>query len=292
MKKTLSLLILIISISSISSQFRQHYLLYSANFSTDVVLNKNEYLEGEEIWALVMIRNAGSKIDSICNLNEYDVTRELEIENSEGKKAEYKSIICDAFGCLFTVFKPGDSTKFLVSLDCYGYEPEKPGGHTDHFYFPEDNYSINLWGTETTFKVKKPHGRDSVARVILTSIYSMDKVKDYVKETNAFRDFAFEYEGSIYAEKAFYFSCMNKSFSHKGFLIDQDYIDDCKWFIDSHPNSFYMRTIIWHTAYNIGKVSNNKYIVKNFLEDIIERFPGTMAAKNAKDYLDKNFIQL
>ncbi len=93
------------------------------------------------------------------------------------------------------------------------------------------------------------------------------------KKINAYKDFAFKYKQSIYSEIAFYYYSMGRGLLSKDILLDEDFINDCQWFLNEFPNSNYSGSVVWFEAYSIAKVRNNKYMIKDFLEGVIENHP-------------------
>lgn len=286
MKITLFLLVIIFSPAFLYSQ--------TENLRATITLNKSEYLEGEEVWVSVTIRNVGSKPDSLFNLSEEYILRDIGVINGKGKAAEYKGMISEPRRPHYTIFMQGDSIGYSEPIQSdYGNEKEKSnekfaGGN----FFTEDEYYVKFWGNSVKFVVKKPTGYESDARKELMSLYNANTPRTEIdKKLKTYRDFAFRNIKSVYAERAFYDYCAGKVLSGEQILLlDEEFIGDCQWFKDNFPNSYYSGEIIWDEAYSIAKVRNNKYMVKNFLEGIIENHPNTIASWNANYYLTYDFI--
>ncbi len=272
-------------------------------FNVNVSLSKTQYLESEEIWVNLTFKNISDGVDSLNHIAESDISERLNILNKLGIRAYYNGVFAEPRGNPYVKFRPGETKSFSIPvLDDYGYEKEQNGFRicAMNYYFPEDKYSIQyrdningIMSNKSEFEVKKASGYDSVAREKLKIIYNINTKAigdNYLEKIVDLRNFAYAFKKSVYSETAFYLSSLNITLSSStDNLINESYIEDCNWFIDIFPNSYYIKEIIWDGANAVSKVKKNKTEISKFLNDIIAKYPNTKASENASAYLNYDF---
>jgi len=269
------------------------------NFTSEISVDKEKYIEGEDITVSVKVKNISNKTDSLAQFNSYDVMISLGITNEKGENLVYKGAITDFARIKYTVFKPGETKGYsLQILEDYGNEKLQKDYSlcAMHYYFPQGSYTLqyndgNSSSNTIKFIVEAPVGNESDRWDELKSIYTIPTPKGQgVKEKAwALMGFAQKNKESVYSENAFYIASLDIIDSGKGWLINDDYIERCKWFIDTYPNSIYINGVVWDAAFAVAHLTKNKYIVDNFLDKIIVEYPNTDASINAKNFLNYNF---
>jgi hypothetical protein len=95
---------------------------------------------------------------------------------------------------------------------------------------------------------------------------------------------------SVYVDRALY----NLSFVvlYNNSLADSSYIQDCLDFLQNNPDSYCSKIILENTLITYAKVfRKSSDELKTFLQDLIDKYPGTKLQEFAQNSLDEHYIK-
>jgi hypothetical protein len=274
----------------------------NSNFSISISLDKQDFLQGENIWLTVKIKNESGKIDSLPQLDKYVLMEGISIKNlSRGAVLlQYHGAMVDYSGIRYEVFQPNEEKVFEYELQhIYGDNFPK-GSHDYSHYFSAGNYELSqsfsyqkyvnpaLISNKVLFNVKEPTGIEKEAFNELIKIYQipLGDVKPKSKnQTDAYITFMKIFPNSVYLERAMDYSLINRDI--EGYKFDETFIADGLEYIDRNPDSRICSAIIHYTIRLMKSTKAENEIIE-FLKDLSKKYPNT----RTKTYIDQHISEI
>jgi|GEM_PF-3029437 hypothetical protein len=216
----------------------------SSKFIIEIKLDKEEYLQGEDVYITFVIKNNGSKRDSVNNYEIQYLCNLLEIRDENNKlpeKTEYKDLGKDV---IYTTLDHGETLTLSANINEYrGFK-----GSQNFRYFPAGTYTIvsifadlnnePIPANTVTFKVTTPEGDE--LKALNDFQYFDDFYNKNPKPTEAELkklidksiEFIYKYPKSIYTTRVlFFFRYERERLKYK---YDQSMLEDIKYFTDNN----------------------------------------------------------
>lgn len=261
----------------------------TCNFSITVSLEKNEYLQGENIYLNLKIKNLSSNKDSLPYAGELSMTERIKIKGKNHSRFYYHGVIVDYFNIPYTYFLPNEEKTYEIELQwCYGDTiAEKI---TDYAaYFSADNYELyieylnevdtkmpQIKSNTVYFNVSKPTGIELEAFNELIKIYQIQPSNQQVprlkEKIDAYVNFIDKYPKCVYTERAFSHSLSARKDGR--YKFDETLISQALLFMENFPNSRMVYPLLFNIS-GIMKAKNNDEEIKKFLLDIKSKYPNT-----------------
>ena len=91
------------------------------NFSLIISLDKQDFLEGENIWVNVFIKNESNSYDSLPFISNQLLSEKIKIKNNKFKELPYHGVTADHFDLSYVIFEPNEEKSFEFEIQwCYG----------------------------------------------------------------------------------------------------------------------------------------------------------------------------
>ncbi|MEO8513296.1 MAG: hypothetical protein ABI543_07040 [Ignavibacteria bacterium] len=259
-----------------------------------ISVDKNEYLEGENIICNLSFINNSDSPDSL----DYDKfgLYYIKIKSPENKEIQYTG----GFGCWvgsvgYRKIKPHDSTGSTFILNNLFVDKvvslsvnSAPGFLTNGFYVVKYNYGERLTSNEIMININQPTGLDGLVFEKLITAYKINDMKHgtvdsiFVKKENYY-EIALGYTESIYWEEAVY------RYNQECNWLNLAYTDINvnKAFIKRFPNSIYVSHILINLCQSIYHYQGGEQAVTLCLDDLIENYKNYDVSVYAKEQLLK-----
>ncbi len=264
------------------------------NFEVNLTFDKNYFLEGENIFCKIKIKNIGTTVDSLKNLSDNTVLQCFKVQNEFNEQSIFKGFHPLLSHDIYTKLLPDEEKHFeLELLIAYGIVFTQNDGIGNYYELPPGKYNIqfasskSIMGKEfvsnqSSVNVVSPENNEYEALFEMREIY---KIKSMSVQMKKFREFVYTHPESNYMEQAFYYSLGVPAL--RTYDLYENIINDCKWFIDKKPNSDYIKTVIWVCAETVYKYENGgEKAYEKFLRETINNYPSTKAAQIVRDYID------
>jgi len=271
------------------------------NFAINISLDKDNYVQGENVWVTVKVKNISDKIDSLPHLDdislaEYMAVRKINPYNTElfNYSGGMDNIIVK-----YVTFQPNEERIFDLNLQwCYG--DTLPKNANPYFeYFTIGTYEIwevfrdftnikakPLVSNKLTFNVIRPTGSEYEDFKELLRIYGIpdDKSKPHFKtRIDAYIDFINYNPKSIYAEEFISHSLIDRSITN--YKYDESFIKDALTFISNFPDSRIINRLI-HASISIQKNNKSNDEIKEFWQNIAKQYPNTRTTTSIENNLN------
>ncbi len=256
-------------------------------------LNKEVYLVYEPIWAISYAKNTGSEAE---RYHPSEASHFI-IRDTSGNEVEYQGpmlhypVIVDSETHEILGYAdshellPGDSSGVLTRniLDYYGVG--KGLASKTRLYIPPSRYTVEATPMKSNvvhFTVLEPTGEEKEAHELLLKAYACGRGKvEGQKAIDFYKQIVVEYPNSAYAPIAFDRAIMMYSFA----LEDRnEVIKQTRMFIDTYPNSFFMKSAVNRIVYNYlfsGEIDK----IKPDMEAIQEKHRDSRVKKIANDVI-------
>jgi hypothetical protein len=164
-------------------------------------------------------------------------------------------------------------------------------------YLDVNNYSIKfsrkfeenkIIESNTTFiSVVEPENEDKICFDDLFKIYNYDCKGNYSLKRDMYREYCNKFTNSEYMDQAFMsYMVINKVDEISSNELSS-LIDDCEWFIGIKPNSSVLDYIIERSLRIMNNMQKSKKSIKDFLDNIQNKYPNTIASEIARNYINK-----
>lgn len=263
------------------------------SFEYSITSTKDYFIEGEDIWIEVKIKNEGANIDSIIFDSEDYVEKQLVIFDTQKTKLAFENE-SDNIKPELIYLQPNESTVFYINLS----QPFGSRRGLSASLIPEYlngiytiSYNRNaIVLDETIIEVRKPSHNESNELQELKDIYKMpprDK-ENRLKKLQAFKNFLTKYPNSIYWEQAFYEYALLQ-YASDTYLNNEEALLESLIFLRNYPNSFYINTILQY-GLKAAKLSGDDTKEKEFLIIPMTTYKYTRAGQEAvKIYSKRKF---
>lgn len=265
----------------------------STNINVILSLDKNFFLEAEDIILNIKIKNNGLNIDSIKNLDGHSFSTNINLTNS-GSKLPYTGMEMYGPGGDYVHLLPGQEIDFSFDLlNTYGTKKQESIFPSNSVYLPQGSYNISLlpnnWlfgkdlhSNNLSFEIKYPTGFENGALIELRELYKLSPSTDLSLK---YREFVYKYPESAYMDQSFVdFLSIRLGEQEKKYsnLI----IEDCKWFIGNRPNSSYVKLILKNCIELLEKYES-KSNAEEYLNKVATLYSSAKVGKEALQLLDK-----
>jgi hypothetical protein len=257
-------------------------------------IDKNIYLEMENIPIFIKIKSYENKTDSIKNLSGYTFGSNMNLRNDAGV-LHYSFVIGDIAYDTYSPILAGQDIYYHDDLrSSYGSIKQEAFYESEKTYLPPGNYNVtlltdkkifgaNLSSDTLSFHIIYPSGNELSALNDLRDIY---KIAPITERSIKFREFLYKYPESAYLDQAFAGYLFAIRLDTNQTALSNTIIADCKWFIDRRPDSPNMPSVMrncckWIEKY-YGKSDELEY-----MENITQRYPDTRAGYDAKVILSE-----
>jgi hypothetical protein len=269
----------------------------TCNFSLYIYLDKQDFIEGENIWVNIKVKNLSNKPDSLPFLWDGELVRNFKIFNEKNQKCGYWAVTHpDYFSIPYNVFQPNEEKLFELEIQrSYGASFVDSAYELSTNYFKEGAYSgyleykniidtvkSKIKSNTISFRVSKPNGVEAQAFEELKRIYKIkynENVQPKCKEKiDAYLEFAKNYPKSVYLEIVM----MNTytAMSVFKYRYDENFINIGQSYIDNFPNSRMCMGIL--SAYiDIMKSLKNEDEIRSYILNIGNKYPNTRIEKDA-----------
>jgi hypothetical protein len=270
----------------------------ASNFDMIISMNKKNYLSLEPIWVTIKIKNNSSHIDSLENLNDVELLKQLILKSTKGERIQYHGLIAFYAFSVWTKFSPNEELTYDIEINNgYGNVTiDKPIAHSTNAYFDQGEYTISSYfyqginpfnSNQLSFMVNVPVGTEAEVFNQLVDIYKKhgEKVTNYSKKADELKNLYDKYPQSIYSEQIFnhYSGIMAFNMSN----LTASFLDDCITFFQKHPDSYYSHKILRNCIRAFVKINGkDKTKLISFLENIKQQFPSSKISENAETSTD------
>lgn len=281
----------------------------ACNFSANIYLDKFDFIEGENIWINLSIKNLNDRIDSLPFLFHEQLIMDMNIQDKSGKKYNYHGPHGDYFGIQYCIFKPKEEKTYLFEIQSwYGGAYTKTGWELTTSYFKENEYYVNLvfkdlvdtsktyFKTNTvTFKITKPSGIEEIAYNELKKIYQIpysDIEPKCKNKVDAYLEFILKYPNSVYTEIAMLNS--SAAISIFKYKYDDTFIQCGLNFLDKFPNSKINDGVLLDISGAMRYNNKSEKEINVFLSEIGNKYKGTrieVEAKKIEEYFNNKYKQ-
>ena len=251
------------------------------DFEISTNLEKDIYIEGEEIWLVINIKNTKPIIDSLPYANEAEIFSSVRVENIDKNVSLFKGDYVFYSQKPYTSFKPFEEITYRIPLlDYYGFNSEKnfqKQTFGKHYFFPEGRYKVQSYVYDISeevgilesgilyFQVKTPQNNELVNLKNLREIHALRDAKIQEKElkVNRYKMFLSTIDSSsVYFEEAFCLYLKLKSRIRD--LNKVQFINEYENFINLFPNSNNLPSIVYMlTDFMIQEIDNKEIILSN-----------------------------
>lgn len=254
-----------------------------------ISLNKNQFIEGEDINLTVKFINASEQVDSLININESQIIKNLLINSPENQKQNYVGPVEGKTRNI--ILKPGE--EYLITSNIRFYRGTTTVGLFN--YFQESTYHIkgyyqlgkhSIESNELIFDVISP---PEAEKKVLSEILRLNKECSKEKYQDSLAVTIDEYDyliktnpTSIYLDEVFINVTLKKRIS--GIKYDSTLIEDCLWFIENRPNSPNLDFVINEAAELIYLKYGGKDKVIAFLEELQNKYPSSKIYKISEEF--------
>jgi hypothetical protein len=248
----------------------------ATQFELQIRLSKEAYLKAEPIWldaTLTNISEDTARTWGLCVPCLLDF--EVIVKDEKGAVVKYTGLEYEVEKGSGYLMKPGDTYYGSIELSELFGDPPQPRAPMTNLTFTKSlkpgtyivtaQYHVGpntLNSNEIRFEVKPPTGKDKKAYQLLQDAYLFFIQKKLHSMTEKLHELLTTYPKSVYAEKA----C-------KHLVLDQ-------LLIQKFPDSGYTQSALQAIA-----DEKNKQEKKEFLQKIIQDYPGTRSAKFAEQML-------
>jgi hypothetical protein len=243
-----------------------------------IFLDKEKFLVNEPIWLTLILENISKDKTLEASADPLTGKVRIVVVSYEGDTLPGGCVIGIAVGTPPTLH-PGEKDIYFIGLtDLMGSPCNYGIKHEDALHhgrlIPEGEYSIQatvryryqgkvtpVGSNKLEFKVEKPFGLEKKAYRLLKE-KKAEKLWTLIKE----------YPNSVYRDAAL------------DLVANFDYHpEEAMEFIDKHPNSGLVASVIFAITPKVGKSAERK----KFFEEIIKKHPNTKAGMYAENQLDK-----
>jgi hypothetical protein len=302
--KKIFLIILIIPaiLFSCSSSKRKYSDTNLTNsFEVTISLDKETYIEGENVWLRIIFKNISSRIDSIAMLYDDKVIRNIKIVNENGMMATFKGSAPFLFEKTYIKFQPGEEKEFYAGLrHSWGFKKYDMEHVFPKYYFPKEKYNVsleidvdgdkreNITSNKVMFTVEKPEGFELEAFSEMIRIFKMPfngtlGVEGKERVIDEYIKFVGNYTNSVYLEEMFLNSLGKRKIGKTKY--DESFIDYCMIFIEQRPNSPLIGEAVGGASnYYLYELGDKDKAIQ-FLESLNEIYPNTRVSKEVERIL-------
>ena len=107
------LIIPAVLISCLSSKSAYSDTISSNSFEVIISLDKETYIEGENVWLKVVINNVSSNVDSIALLSCGEISNGMRVTNEQGISSSYTGFISSSSKS-YTIFQPDEKKNSVL----------------------------------------------------------------------------------------------------------------------------------------------------------------------------------
>lgn len=301
---TIISIIIIISIIFINNKIISNYKNSGFyNFSINITLDKENFVQGENVWVTVKVKNISNKIDSLPHLDDISLAEYMSLHKINPYNTElfnYRGGMDTYIKVNYVTFQPNEERIFDLNLQwCYG--DTLPKNAKPYFeYFTIGTYEIweafrdftnitakPILSNKLTFNISRPTGSEyeDFKKLIRINGIPDDKSKPHFKtRIDAYIDFFRRNPKSIYAENFISHSATERSITK--YKYDESYISDALTFINNFPNSRIINGLIY-SSISIQKNYKNNDEIKEFWKNIGKQFPDTRTSIAVDENLNK-----
>ncbi len=261
-------------------------------FTFSISLTNPNPIEYEPFYLTLVVKNVGTKDDSISNFTFFDYLNNFNLLDENGKSIQLGKTYATSTKSFPLRLKPNEEKSFSIDmlsnfgtsyLDSFFVNNRWVGNDS---YIPIGKYVLNyiqtlgnieIHSNELTFQILRPEGKDSLELNRLKSIYSIVKPREKIDSEF---EFITKYPDSKYIEIAVrkYFS------SYKDFLSNDftNLLNLAKIWVEKSPNSIMASSMI-----SILKNVKNKGFktvqsnVDIFMKYVIDNYPNTSSSDEA-----------
>ena len=266
-----------------------------AEITTEISLNKSEYLEAEPIIFTIKFENNSALIDSV-NIDFIEQYNNfIKIKCDKEKEFFGNFGIGDHFGgIIYQKFSPKQQVVRVRDLsNTFGDVRLKYSLNGRRLYLSEGRYVVKyengaFSSNELVFNVKRPLGTDLEAFEKLIRAYQINDGKPWTMDSillkrDIYYEVAVNYPESVYFDEAVYRYNEETEYLH----VDSLDIKMDKEYLEKFPDSFFMFTILKTLSTGIYKFEGGEIPVNEYLNYIQSKYPNLGISALAKQILEE-----
>jgi len=248
---------------------------YSSNFDFKISLEKNTFIEGEDIFVIFSIENKGKEIDSILDFSDGPLCSKVEINSDTRVSFPWGG----AYEHLpyYQKINPGE----IIAVDARVNGFRGSEGSSLIAYFPVGKYSLKGVNKDNSgkvyksnkieFNIVKPEGNEIKAFEDLIFFIDFYKTHENIRRTREYNilltdraiEFLYKYPTSVYTGKLLVQSYYTRSYGK--YKYDESFLDDIEYYISNNINSNFNTALLNETVMLFHEKLGAKEKAKEYL---------------------------